>query len=68
MSRLSARVARLDRLTRPRAAADTGARQRLAERVARLLDAADAGDQAAAAQLERIRARVVALTEGRGSP
>jgi hypothetical protein len=32
-----------------------GARDRLAERIARLLEGADGGDEAAAAQLDRVR-------------
>lgn len=83
MSRLRARLDRLDRLTRPRVRAPVtederrrrwiaanpdgaaGARDRLAERVARLTEAAEAGNTEAAAQLDRLRAHLRDLTEGR---
>lgn len=42
-----------------------GARDRLAALVARLIDAANTGNEAAAAQLDRLRAELRHLTEGR---
>ena len=68
MSRLRARLDRVAARAEPRrmtAAEGERVRHQLADRMARLAAAAEAGDTEAAERLERIRAALTRTTEGR---